>query len=64
MATTKSNELDLTPPDNYADLQTWLAKNFGIIQDLLNTGIDVDDTFTTVDSKTVTVEQGIVKSIV
>ena len=26
-------ELDLTPPDNYADLQTWLARNFGLIRD-------------------------------
>ena len=25
-------DLDLTPPDNYADLQTWLARNFEIIQ--------------------------------
>ena len=25
-------ELDLTPPDNYADLQTYLARNFGLIQ--------------------------------
>ena len=25
-------ELDLTPPDNYADLQTWLARNFELIK--------------------------------
>ncbi len=26
-------ELDLTPPDEYSDLQTYLARNFGIMQD-------------------------------
>lgn len=64
MSTKKSHELDLTPPDNYADLQIWLTKNFAIVQDIMNNGLDVEDTFTTVDAKTVTVEQGIVKSIV
>ena len=28
----KIKELDLTPPAGYADLQTWLARNFGILQ--------------------------------
>lgn len=33
-------QLDLTPPDNYADLQLWLVKNFRLLQEIhrLQTG--------------------------
>lgn len=60
----KIDELDLTPPEDMADLQIWLRRNFEIIKDLMDEGLDVTDTFTTTDGKTVSVEQGIVKSIV
>lgn len=60
----KIDELDLTPPEDMADLQIWLRRNFEIIKDLMDEGLDVTDTFTTADGKTVSVEQGIVKSIV
>ena len=32
---TSYNELDLTPPDNYEDLQIWLKRNLEILQYLL-----------------------------
>lgn len=64
MANKTIDTLDLTPPDEYADLQIWLARNLGIIAALLEEGNAVTDTFTTTDGKTVTVENGIVKGIV
>lgn len=36
------NDLDLSPPDQYQDLQVWLQRNFGITQEvLLNDGVDM-----------------------
>lgn len=65
MVTTNTvNKLDLTPPENFEDLLRWLAQNFIILHDTLDVGVDVTDTFTTTDGKTVTVEHGIIKSIV
>ena len=30
------DDLDLTPPDQYQDLQTWLARNLGILKDVVS----------------------------
>ncbi len=39
MAVKTINDLDLTPPDNFDDLQTWLARNFAILHSIIGAGL-------------------------
>lgn len=64
-----SNEIDLSPPDDALreDAVRYLFENFSRLQDIvaaLDAGQGVSGSFTTADSKTVTVVDGVITSIV
>ena len=61
-------EIDISGNEFEAELPRdfilWLERNFQILRSLLENGDGVSGTFTTADSKTVTVTNGIITNIV
>jgi hypothetical protein len=67
MSLSQEDVVDVDAPSDIQQVNPrfarWLYENFLRLRNLLTVGVGVDGTFTTADSKTVTVKNGIITSI-